>query len=887
MKKLYFLLIFSLIFSFVRAQPAFMDQGLSAQLADAQPGELIPIMIELSDVVDIGALKAEFAVKKIPVNRRAQIVMERLKAKAAETQPAVIAFIESSGMVYADLETLWIGNFIALKASPALIYALSDHEAVGFIGLNAPQFSLIAPEKGKGGQPKSVGGTETGLVAIGAPEMWAMGYTGMNRLALTFDTGVWPDHPAFKNRFLVNRMPYGKTWYGYDSPVPADKSDSHGTHVSGIMLGLDTATADTIGVAMNAYLIATDPIVQNLADVKPLSEIALGYQWALNPDGDETTSDDIPDVINNSWGRDNTVIDQDWSVCPELWVPVVTAVEAAGIANVFSAGNEGPNASTIGVPHNTNVGLVNSFTVGAVTAVNTGYYPIAEFSSRGPSLCGGEGSLLIKPEVSAPGVNVRSSVGHNAYDLYSGTSMASPHVSGAVLLLKEAFPYLSGEDLLLALYYSATDLGAPGEDNTFGMGIINVKAAYDLLAEDYVPVPPAPHTYDLELVSIPEPATGVVCIDPEAPGVEPLAVVRNNGTEDVTGISFTYSLNGDPELTYTVEDLVLAAGSDTEIPLPYLNISTSGPQELYCRIDTIAGEFDTYNNHNIARWVVLPMQPLDVPYVFTEDFSEGFEEQHWTVENPDGLITWDTLNVIQADNSTGDAAWMNFKSYQPGQGQRDNLYSPMLSAAIEGGFTKLVLDFDLFYRHKSSDLYRQDTLSISLVTSCFSGDTGGPQSTTEIFKQGGDSLYSVPDGDSYALPQDSAEWRHISVNYMDLNTSELNFYLVFQGINRRGNHLLIDNIHLKIDYISGLEHVDPSAMILYPNPATGRFTLKASLTETPDLLEIYDIFGKKVRSYKVTDTQAEFDVAGLARGMYLVSISRKGTPIGAERLVIQ
>ena len=68
--------------------------------------------------------------------------------------------------------------------------------------------------------------------------------------------------------------------------------------------------------------------------------------------------------------------------------------------------------------------------------------------------------------------------------------MAAPHVSGAVLLLKEAFPYLSGEELLMALYLTAVDLGDPGEDNTYGMGLIDVDAAFQYLANSNLPIDP-------------------------------------------------------------------------------------------------------------------------------------------------------------------------------------------------------------------------------------------------------------------------------------------------------------------------------------------------------------------------------------------------------------
>ena len=69
--------------------------------------------------------------------------------------------------------------------------------------------------------------------------------------------------------------------------------------------------------------------------------------------------------------------------------------------------------------------------------------------------------------------------------------MAAPHVSGALLLLKEAFPNLSGEALMLALYYTCTDLGIPGEDNNYGMGVISLPAAYEyLIQRGHTPTPP-------------------------------------------------------------------------------------------------------------------------------------------------------------------------------------------------------------------------------------------------------------------------------------------------------------------------------------------------------------------------------------------------------------
>ena len=864
------------------SQHAFLEQDVIDALITTDANDMLPVMLEMDDEVDVANLNKQFKINKVPVNKRAEIVMQKLKAKANATQPAVISFIESSGMQYENIQQLWIANIISLKASPELISNLANLESVGRIALDMPQFGLIKPKKGTTSAEKTVGGVEPGIVAIGSPEMWAMGYTGQSRLALTFDTGCWPDHPAFKNRYLVNRMPLNSTWFGYDSPVPVDKSDGHGTHVSGTILGLDTATADTIGSAFHAYLIVTDPIVQNLADVKSLSEILLGYEWAMNPDGDETTSSDIPDVINNSWGRDNSVIDQDWTTCPELFAPTMEAVQAAGIANVFSAGNEGPNPETIGVPHNLNAGLVNSFTVAAVNG-NLANLPIANFSSRGPSLCGGEGSLLIKPEVSAPGVNVRSSVGGGQYDVYSGTSMASPHVCGAVLLLKEAFPYLSGEDILLALYYSAIDLGAPGEDNTYGMGMINVKAAYDYLAETNEPVPPASHTTDLELVSILSPTDPIGCANPnENPSVNPIVVVRNNGVNTVTGIEIHYTINGENEMTFNDPAITFAPGSDTEIDLSAIDVNSTGREELHVWITPLEGEYDTFNNHNVLRWTQLPKLSLG-PDGFTENFENGINPDTWTVENPDGNITWDTLGVLQADGEQGIAAWMDFRDYTEIASQHDDLLTPLLyDQSTSVTFSTINLSFDLFYRKKTNNDYTKDTLAIFLNQFCGSFD----ETYSEVFRQGGDSLYTVTDGASSALPLSTSEWRHVDLSIPLVNGDAPYFYFTFEGINRRGNNLLIDNVNISLDQGVGINEQKAPEISLYPNPASDSFTLISEGIEDAKTLDIFDVFGRKISEYKIKSSN-RFDISSLAKGIYLVRVNWKEGMTSALPLVIQ
>ncbi|MDQ3193778.1 MAG: S8 family serine peptidase, partial [Bacteroidota bacterium] len=230
-----------------------------------------------------------------------------------------------------------------------------------------------------------------------------------------------------------------------------------------------------IGVAPDARWIAAG-ITECPGASYPSMNIA-AYQWAMNPDSNAATMD-MPDVINCSW-RDPTATDECTS---SIYRSTLTAVEAAGIAVVFSSGNSGPSASTITPPKNINIDSVNVFCVGAVD----GNSAIASFSSRGPSLCGGTGTLLIKPEISAPGVSVRSSYSGISYASLSGTSMASPHVAGCIALLKQAAPNMTGKQLKAILFSTATDLGTAGEDNNYGKGLVNVNKAYTMLGS----VPP-------------------------------------------------------------------------------------------------------------------------------------------------------------------------------------------------------------------------------------------------------------------------------------------------------------------------------------------------------------------------------------------------------------
>src|SRR5690606_28819209 len=196
--------------------------------------------------------------------------------------------------------------------------------------------------------------------------------------------------------------------------------------------------------------------------------------------GDNANPALAPDVISNSW----TCTPGEGCADPNLLLAVVENVRAAGIVVVSAAGNSGSNApigcSTITQPP----GIYDAaFTVGATDLSDT----IASFSSRGPVTVDGSGRL--KPDVTAPGVGVRSAVPPSGYGYKSGTSMATPHVAGLVALLLQAQPDLRGnvEAIETVIRQSAvpltSDQGCGGDgpadvpNNVYGYGRIDALAA--------------------------------------------------------------------------------------------------------------------------------------------------------------------------------------------------------------------------------------------------------------------------------------------------------------------------------------------------------------------------------------------------------------------------
>ena len=147
---------------------------------------------------------------------------------------------------------------------------------------------------------------------------------------------------------------------------------------------------------------------------------------------------------------------------------------------LFSAGNEGwSGAESLRRPADRATDDYRSTAVGGIDATISTEPPFTMYadSSRGPSHCTPTGDVAIKPEVSAPAVNVISSTPGGNYGPMTGTSMASPHVNGVVALIRQACPDLTVEEVKQVLYDTVVDQGPPGKDNDYGYGVVDAYAA--------------------------------------------------------------------------------------------------------------------------------------------------------------------------------------------------------------------------------------------------------------------------------------------------------------------------------------------------------------------------------------------------------------------------
>jgi len=397
-------------------------------------------------------------------NARAVAVVDALRSFAGRDRSQVAALLDglrANGHASA-VQPYWIFNGFSATVDAEALRRLAASPDVASVTLDAP-VELPPIEATAPGASLPTWGLER----VRATDTWSR-YDDRGRGVVVgiMDSGVDGTHPALAGSFRGAGGDVGKSWFvatGENYPAPGD-GFGHGTHVAGTIAG--GPPGEVVGVAPEAEWIAAK--IFNDGGGATTSGIHAGFQFMLAPGGDPAAA---PDLVNNSWGSAATFNEQ--------YRPDVEAWLAAGIVPVFASGNDGPGPTTVGSPGS----FPESFTVGA-TDVND---IIAGFSSRGPVEWGGVVST--KPDIAAPGHHIVSAfpagLGEGEYVELSGTSMATPHVSGVMALLLSANPGLTVSEVRAILISTTRRPPHMGElpDNDYGHGIVDALAAVTRAAD--------------------------------------------------------------------------------------------------------------------------------------------------------------------------------------------------------------------------------------------------------------------------------------------------------------------------------------------------------------------------------------------------------------------
>ncbi|MFJ6195927.1 S8 family serine peptidase [Micromonospora sp. NPDC092111] len=437
---------------------ATVDRQVLDGLADGGTETFLVYLREQAPLADAARLRSPDA--------RAGEVHRLLTTTAERTQRDLRSVLDERKASYT---AYWIANALRVSGDRALLDSIAARPDVARIAPTR-SYPLIRPAKGTTAGTTAAG-PEWGLTNVGAPRVWdEFGDRGEGLVVANIDSGVQYDHPALVGAYRGNlgggTFDHNYDWYDPANVCPQDApcdNNDHGTHTMGTMVGDDRA-GNQVGVAPGAKWIAAKGCESN--SCSDASLLAAG-QWVLAPtdlNGQNPRPDLRPDIVNNSWGGDGG---DPW------YQQTVAAWRAAGMFPVFSAGNDGPACGSAGSPGDN----PNAYAVGSYDVNNN----ISSFSGRGNAT----DPAGLKPNIAAPGSNVRSSVPGNGYAAFNGTSMAAPHVAGTVALVWSAAPSLRGDVTATEalLDKTATDVdattcgGTAADNNVFGEGRLNAYEA--------------------------------------------------------------------------------------------------------------------------------------------------------------------------------------------------------------------------------------------------------------------------------------------------------------------------------------------------------------------------------------------------------------------------
>ena len=455
---------------------AHVDSWVEKATSSGNEAEFLVLLREQVDLAPAAALVTKEA--------KGSYVFKATQELAHRTQAGLLSWLEERKIAHRSFSVV---NAVWVRAGRPVVDLLAERPEVWRIegnpwlpGLSATQTSPSAVIA----VPTALA-IEWGISFTNADQVWALGFTGQGIVVGGQDTGYEWNHPALINQYRGyngTTASHDFNWHdsihsgggscGADSPFPCD-DNNHGTHTMGTAVG-DDGGANQIGMAPGARWICSRNMDQGNGSPATYLE---SFEFFLAPypvTGNPTQGNPAlaPDVTTNSW------------LCPPSEGCSTTSLllacqvqRAAGIMTVVAAGNSGSNCSTVSWP----AAIYDEvYTVGAHRSNGN----LSGFSSRGPVTV--DGSNRMKPDIASPGQGIRSSVRGGGYaGGWSGTSMATPHVAGAVALLWSAHPDLRGQITLTeqilndsADPVSSSSCGSSGvPNNLYGHGRVDVLAA--------------------------------------------------------------------------------------------------------------------------------------------------------------------------------------------------------------------------------------------------------------------------------------------------------------------------------------------------------------------------------------------------------------------------
>ena len=446
-----------ILFTCMSALPGKLSPDLSQKIKSATEEQVFHVFIFPEDQPDYAHLKRDFGDNK-------KGIADYLRSFAHRTQREILTYLNSKEDI-SDLRSYWVANVIEAKLSKETLLELVRRDDVAYIE-EVPVVRLYGASGQKMAKALSRD-LEWNIQRVRADSVWALGYTGEHVIVGTMDSGVDPDHPALEGKWAGH-------WKDFVQGQPEPYDDNgHGTHVMGIILGGDGSgpLPDDIGVAPQAQYVAVKVFDSQGWGVNIMG----GFNWFASLIADSGVN---VRVINNSWGSD-------CYTCLAFWDAILTW-RNLGIIPVFAVGSGGPASGSAGTPGN----YPTVIAVGATDIQNS----IASFSSRGPAPDMDPWNdpqywprpdwNLIKPDISAPGVSIRSSVPGGGYESWDGTSMAAPHVSGVIALLLSKNPFVDFDRIYTALQIAAFQpaQGDTYPNNAYGWGIVDALGAIERIS---------------------------------------------------------------------------------------------------------------------------------------------------------------------------------------------------------------------------------------------------------------------------------------------------------------------------------------------------------------------------------------------------------------------